>query len=136
VFRQLVTGDGVKPYLPVKNQAGLARRIVALAKDRDAELTGGFIRENIMGLVLGAKETERRWSREDRDKALAQDLILRAKQYQHDFARGCSLMISNGVKLKELLDRWPQGVTFPVTSEFRSAVRDAKKQLDVLARRI
>jgi hypothetical protein len=141
VFRRLVTSDGIKPYLPVKNQSGLAKQLVALAKsqsttDHKVELTGTFIRDNIMSLVLGAKTAERRWSRQELEGARRQNLIVRARNYQQDFARGCSLMIASGLKLQTLVREWPKGEPFPITQEFRSAVKDAKRTLDALERRI
>jgi DNA repair exonuclease SbcCD ATPase subunit len=123
VFREAVTGKGLRDYLPVNRQAALAKELVRLARERDRELTGGFIRENIMGLVLHAKVTERQWSRED-------------KEAQHDFVRGCDLMQANGLKLRKLIDTRPRDVTIPISREFRTAIEDALKNLTTLNRRI
>jgi flagellar biosynthesis GTPase FlhF len=136
VFRQEVTGKGIKPYLPVQNQAGLAKQFVALAKQYDAELTGEFIRQNIMGLVLQAKATERKWSREDREALLKEDWVKRFKVAQQDFVRGCDLMQTSGLKLRGLLRDKPRDVLIPFSTEFRTALKDALKNLTTLSSKL
>ena len=121
-FRETVTGPGIKPYLPMSQQPALARRLVELAKAQNRELTAAFIRENITGLVLGFKTTARRLSEEDKAALEAKDLTTRATNLQHDFARGVAMIQVSATKLDELYKKFPKGLAFPVTGEFRRAV--------------
>lgn len=137
VFRKMVTGDGIKPYLPVNRQAQLAKHLVDLAKKNgDRELSGAFIRENLTTLVLGVKSAERKATREEQEELRRQDLVIRAKAYQADFARSCRTMAASGLKLQELMEKWPKGLALPITGEFRDALKAAKTIITTLDRRL
>lgn len=126
VFRDVVTGAGILPYLPVENQAALAEHLVALAKKRDAELSGAFIRDNAITAVLDVKRFERKLSKEDQESLIANDLAKRAKAYQHDFAGGIRTALAYGTRLSELRQKFiDAGVPFPITDEFRRVLDES-----------
>lgn len=135
-FRELVTGQGVRPYLDVSKQAALAESLVKLAAKQGVELTGTFIRTNLMSLVLGAKHTERKISAEEKERARNDDLVKQMKQVQGDFSRNVRGMILMGVKLAALEKKWPEGLAMPITSEFREALKNAKKVITDLNERV
>lgn len=137
VFRDAVTGPGIKPHLPVKNQAALARRVVELADSRGkSELSGAFIRENVTTLLLEAKTAQRQASKEELERLHQQDLIARARHHMDEFARSCHGVITAGRKLADDARGWPKGLPFPVTGEFRKGLKTVKVIIDELDRRL
>jgi hypothetical protein len=137
VFRQVVTGDGIAPYLPVRNQAALAADLVALAKaGGKSELTGSFIRDKVASMVFKVKTDERRMTKEEKERIEREDAIQRFRNYQREASGGLRSFMTAGSKINDLLRRWPAGVPLPISGEFRSAVESAKKVLDTLIQRI
>lgn len=136
VFREVVTGQGITPYLPVSNQAKLAGHLVDLASKRGKELSGVFIRENVATLILEPKRFERELSKEEKRSLLEKDLIARSKQYQHDFAGYFRSVIATGVKLEELFKKFPKDLPVQITGEFRRTVEDGLKLFTTLSERI
>lgn len=136
VFREVVTGQGIAPYLPVANQAALANHVVDLAKKRGKELSGVFIRENVASLILEPKRFERELSKEEKRSLLEKDLGARSKQYQHDFAGYMRSAIGVAVRLMKLQEEClKEGVVFPTLPEFPRIVEDGKKLFDSLNER-
>ena len=137
VFRQVVTGTGIAPYLPVANQAKLAGEIVRLAKQREkGELTGAFIRENVISLVLGARATEHQHNRKKK-KGLSGKISSSAlANYLREFANHVSMMDGTGRKILKLQEQWPKELAFPITDRFRRAVKRAKEVIDQLNERM
>lgn len=136
VFRECVTGAGVKDYLTVDRQAQIAEELVAKAKERGAELSGAFIKERITALVLGEKDEEREYTRQEKEIE-RQSAEKRLKEYKHDFVRCIRTMYKLGNKIKEEAENWPKGLEFPdFGNEFRHHVRTAKEIIDALYSRI
>jgi ParB-like chromosome segregation protein Spo0J len=52
VFRELVTSDQFKEFIPYDQQPLIARQIQARAEEREEELSGAFIRSNLTSLLL------------------------------------------------------------------------------------
>jgi hypothetical protein len=136
VFRKSVMGVGITPYLKVDQQAGLAKALVARAKSGNREMSGAFIKEFIVNELLTVKREQRRLSDEEAKRLWRDNLSLKAKHYQHDFARHCKGMSSVGTKLAELQEDWPKDLPFPITGEFRTALKNVKIVIDKLIRRI
>jgi hypothetical protein len=136
VFREFCTGQGVRPYLSVNQQAALAKRLVDLATERDSELSGAFIKNEAMTLLLNAKTAQRELSRKERDDLARKNYELQARNLQEEFARQCRSIMSIGQKLAELEKKFPKDLAFPITGEFRNAVSGAKKVIDSLTKRI
>lgn len=119
-FRNLVIDPGRRDYITPDRQADLAKHLVELAQKRDVELTGAFIRDNAVTLLLDTKQYERQLRRDEQEKLLANDLGKRAKQYQHDFAGHIRSSLALAAKLIDLRKEFDaNGIPFPITDEFR-----------------
>lgn len=137
VFRELVTGKGIAPYLPVNKQAVLAKAIVKHARDvGERELTGRFIRENITAMVLNARTTARSIDNRTKKQLEHADMTRKAERLISDFIRGCNLMIASGLDLATLLKKWPKGLTFPATHEVTRGIKALKSVVTDLDRRL
>lgn len=136
VFRECVTGPGITPYLPVDRQAELAKHLVDLANKLEDELSGAFIKRNVVSSVLEFRSQQRFLNDQAKEELQRHDIILRCKQHQEEFSRNCRGMISTGEKLTKLLGEWPKGLTFPITGEFQTALKTAKKVINDLSERI
>jgi ParB-like nuclease domain len=140
-FRDVVTGAGMAPYLAVSEQAKLAAELVRRAQGdlvngiKPRELSGAFIRENAMSLVMEARQqTRQATAAEQRDMA-DRDLRMRMRQYQDDFTRSVHGIMSAGLKITDLLKAQPN-FDFRLTPQFVEAVGSAKKTIDTLYRRL
>jgi colicin import membrane protein len=136
VFREFCTGAGVTPYLAVNQQAALAKRLVELAGERKAELSGAFIKNEAMALLLNVKTQQRELSKKEQVELARRNQELQARNLQEEFARNCRSLMSIGTRLADLEKKWPKDLAFPITGEFRNAVRGAKKVIDTLNQRI
>jgi VCBS repeat-containing protein len=138
VFRKLVTGKALKDALPIENQAPLAQHIVEVSKARNnAEVSGAFIRENVMSLVLSNQGTKRRLEREAQERLQEEDMRLRVHQYMHDFSRSFRLIAATGRKLERLAEEYPEAfVLLAEAGEFQRALRSAKQAIDLLHERV
>jgi hypothetical protein len=125
VFRELATGEGAKPYLKVNQQAALAKRLVSEAEG--GELSGRFIRENFMSLLLNAKTAIRKYSAEDRADIERKDWSAKAKRYQDEFASHARGALAAAMQLAEHNKKRPKGVTLHMTTDFRNAVTNLEK---------
>jgi len=130
VFRKLATGKGVTNYLPVNQQAALAREIVTLADGK--ELSGRFIRENFMSMVMGVKQTERKLNAKEKADLAAKDWSAKARVYQGDMGRGARTFLAGAVSLAAHCKKRPKGVTLQATSEFQTALKNIKKAVALL----
>jgi len=130
VFRQLATGEGVRPYLPVNQQAALAKALVDLAGD--GELSARFIRENFMSLVMDVKHTERRFNAEEKADLLKKDWSAKARVYQDDMARNARGFLAAARSLADHDKNRPSGVTLQATSEFRTAMQNIKRAVALI----
>ncbi len=128
-FRQLVTGKGIQPYLPVNRQAALAKRLV---EHCDGELTNHYLRANIMDMVLRVRGTERKLSAEDKADLMKQDWDAKARIHQEDFTRQAYGMLVAAKALVEHNKHRPHGVTLHVTSGFREAVNRAEQAVTLM----
>ena len=125
-FRQVVTGQGIAPYLAVNKQAGLAKALVAQAEKLGHELSGAFIREHVVDMVLRVKATERTFTREEREALRNKAFESKFAGALDDFARSVRGMNSAGVEILSLLKRHPEGSHLKITGEFRNALETAR----------
>jgi hypothetical protein len=142
-FEKCVTGEGIKPYLPIKNQAEVARRIVQMTTTQNGhdskrdtkkvpELTKDFIREQVAAVVLNIGREERRLSREQQRELEKKNQLAKFLRHQDFFARNCRGMISMGMAMLDDLKGWPKGETVAFSKEFKTRLADAKRVLDRL----
>lgn len=141
VFREIATGPGLKTVrgdgtelllLPVDRQADLAKRLVEYAAEHFEELSGRFIKENLVSMALDAKGTQRRLSAKERAELLRKDWSAQAKAHQEQFARQARGMLAAALALSDHAKKRPHGVTLHMTGEFRDAVDKADKAIDLL----
>jgi ParB-like chromosome segregation protein Spo0J len=135
VFRQVVTGQGMRHVLPVECQAQLAEMLVAEAQRAEVELTGIYIREHAFRMLTGAKQDAWQWSRRERQRLEREDIRMRALSAQEQFVQGIYLIEANGHKLNGLYQSWPRRVPFPVKPGFVRAIARAKTVIDTLVKR-
>lgn len=103
-FREMALKKGNQPYLPVENQAALAAALVKEAKELKEELTGRFIKENMMTLLSDAKAHERKMSKEEKAKLAAKSLQSKFNALCEEFRTGFKKMRSAGAKITELME--------------------------------
>ena len=130
-FRDIVTGQGITPYLDVNQQAPLAKEIAKKAMKNNKEISSRFIQENVTNMVLNVKRTEKKISDEQRRKLERDDQIAKAKRLMHEFSRNVLSMVTIGVQLSEL----DTNIPVPITGEFRSALESATKVIKTLNER-
>jgi hypothetical protein len=78
---------GIQEYLSVDQQAVLAERIAALAKEHDSELSGDFIRNHIIGVLHGVKSFARMLTEQQIKEMEQSDARYKFGNLQHHFAR-------------------------------------------------
>jgi hypothetical protein len=126
-FRSIVTSKQVLPYLSVKRQAALAAQLVKQAKQQNVELTSAFIRQNVMSMVLGVEERQRKIGREEREQVQVHDWESKAKTYQHDFARQISAALAAAQDILRHDKARPAKATFYRLGEFKGALQKARE---------
>jgi hypothetical protein len=126
-FREIVTGVGMRPYLPVNKQAALAKQIVALALAGDGEISSRFIREWAMSMVMNVKVVERRLNAAERDEIERKDWGTKARRLQEDAARQAHRFLAAALKISDHAKHRPHGVTLLMTSEFRDALEKIER---------
>ena len=136
VFRKIVLEKGVKPHLPVEDQAALAKYLIEKARELGEELSGVWIREHIINLLLQGKGVARQESKQEHEKLLRQDRIHRAHSYQDECMRYLWSFAAAGHKLEQLWKEWPEDEPFPLRGTFKQAINGAKTVLDVLVTRV
>lgn len=134
-FRDVATGQGVAPYLPVSQQAALARDLVAKAREQGREVSGAYIRENTMALVLAARATVRQLDEEEKRRGQETDLRLRFQQYEDDFMRGMRGLNNAGLKMLETMQANPK-FNFQLSPNFKETITSAKNIIDRLYDRV
>ena len=126
-FREIVTGQGLKPYLPVNRQAELAKHLVD--SQAGGEMSSRVIRENTYDMATRVKGAERRLDAEDKAELLKKDWSAKAANYQAEFARNARGMLAAAIDLANHNRNRPKGVTLHTTSEFSHAVKKAEDAL-------
>jgi ParB-like nuclease domain len=134
-FRRLATSEGVKPYLPVKQQAALAEKLTKSVPKGD-ELTSAFITKRFTEMLSGARFSQNKADAAEREEALRRlDWNDRAKNLQSEFARQAKGLQSAAEKLVDLQKQRPSGVTFLASSDFHDALDNAREALALIERR-
>jgi VCBS repeat-containing protein len=138
VFRKLATGKGLKDALPVENQALLTKHIVEVSKARNnAEVSGAFIRENVMSLLLGAQGIARKLEREVQERLQEEDTRMRVRQSMHNISRSFRLIAAEWIKLERQARDFPEAfVMLAEAGELQRALRAAKKAINELNERV
>jgi hypothetical protein len=74
---------------------------------KNAEVSGAFIREHVMALLLGAKDMARQIDRETQQRLQEEDDRLKLGQCVRDIFRFLRLIAAIGTKLDRLAQEWP-----------------------------
>lgn len=136
-FRKWCTGAGITPYLSVDGQEAVAKALAVHAAKHGIELSAAFINQKATEMLIGAKAVEAKGlDREEKAKLAAKDLADKVRSFQADFSRSCRGMISAGAQLASLSKKWPKNSVFPITPEFRTALRDANTVIVQLLKEI
>jgi hypothetical protein len=136
-FRKWCTGAGITPYLPVDGQEAVAKALAVHAAKHKIELSAAFINQKATELLISAKAVETKTlNKEEKAKLAAKDMADKVRAYQADFSRNCRGMISAGVQLAALSKKWPNNSAFPITAEFRTALRDVNTVIGQLLKEI
>lgn len=134
VFRTCVTGPALREALPVDNQEALAEQLVKTADEQGRELTGAFIRQEISGLVLGARSDARHADNLRKEHLRQQDAQFRAQEAIDGFVRSVGAVKAAGYRLTDILAKWPNGCPYPrLTQTFRDAIKSAAEVVNQLA---
>jgi hypothetical protein len=133
-FRKFCLNTNVVRLLSPDQHAPLARKLIALAKDWDIELTSGFIRQRAMALLSNARYVQRRITAEE------QRDIERASREEK--MRGLVHRVTlclNGVAFAfrdicELEKAWPKDQPLVIPNELRGAVESVRCVITELAK--
>lgn len=136
VFQQEVEKPGIREKLAVSQQAALAEAIVKQLKDEGRELSGASIRDTITAMVIKVRSQEKQFSKKEEEELLRADMVARAKHFQAEFSRSCRGMTNAGIHLSSLRKDWPKDLPFPITGEFREAVRQTKIVVDKISKEL
>ena len=129
-FREIVTGQGLKPYLPVNRQADLAKHLAEQAEHAGPDkMTSSFLRNHTYDMATRIKGAERRLDAEDKAELFRKDWAAKAASYQAEFARNARGMLAAAIELAEHNRKRPKGVTLHMTNEFSQAVKKAEDAL-------
>lgn len=136
-FREVVTGPGIQPYLPVEHQAELAKQLMAYAQQcstatKTVEMTATFIRDNVVTLFLGVKAQERAETHAEHEALLRADRYQRAEHLQEEFCRYARAMVGAAKRIETLQETWPKDEPFPWTPKLSRTVQSIKKAIDDL----
>lgn len=132
VFRQLATAEGVRPYLPVNQQAALAKKIV----ESVGELHARSIRENFMSMLMDVKQTERRINTKEKAELIKENWSENARIYQEDMARHARNFLAVARSLAEHNKNRPRGVTLKAISELHTAVQNIERAVVLIRKDI
>lgn len=136
-FRKWCTAPGIKPYLTVESQHLIAKELAEHAHKHGIELSGAFINTKATEMLIGAKSAHKKTVNAEEKRRLAnQSLQDKAQHHMGNFARSCRGMMSAGTELSALSKSWPKDLPFPITGEFRTALREAKIVIDKLHKEI
>lgn len=113
-FRDVVTSEAVMPYLPMDQQAVVAERLVQLAKETGQELTGLFIRSNIIETVMQIREAGRKLDAAAKEHLQRTDWQQQVWDLEHHYLGALRGVEYYGSRLLRLLGQAPEGATRPL----------------------
>jgi hypothetical protein len=125
-FRKTALAPGVKPYLPVANQAEIAKWIVEDCAKKDLELTGERIKQRVsdaLSSVLSKKRKADSQTAKQKKMELTEEQVMKAEQ--EEFVRDINRAWSTGVRVADLAKQWPKTEKpMLVSSSFMTALAD------------
>lgn len=126
----ILTEEGT---LPLNQQVPLAKELKKRAKECGRELTSAFIREEINAAVMGVKQQERTITREEKQRLEAESFQAKWTQKETNFLQALRMLLSAGLELRELSDKWPKNKAISIDStKLLDAANRGRKELDKL----
>lgn len=132
VFRDKVTSELVQSYLPLDQQEALAQRLVSYAEETGQELSGLFIRQHLVTLLVQLRLMERRLADDEREKILDGDWHARFKDLQNHFSGAVRMLSGYGGKLADHCREKPDDADIRLWDGFRDDLEAVKKIIDSL----
>jgi hypothetical protein len=140
-FRQIVKQKGVQPYLPVDQQAALAKAICDEAKaieqrtGRKREVSSEFIRDQVtIQVSLFLQHSHETRAQLKQEEFLQRSWNSEQARRQHNFARRVALIESMTVKVLDHNRDRPKNISLLTTTEFRDAIMVLEKLTKALKR--
>jgi hypothetical protein len=136
-FREMVTGPGVQPYLPVEQQKNVAKALVDLREElnkesgKDQRITAEFIHDNLMDMVKHEKGKHKALTKKEIKAMHDSDIMQKWRHYMKMFCRNARSTVHMGEKMAALIKE-NEGTTFPQSAEFREMRIVMKKVFDKL----
>lgn len=131
-FRGLVIGDGIKPFLPIEQQAPLAARLVAQAQENEEEVTSRYLREHIGAMVLAVRVEQRELKKEEERELQKKDWQRRNKALQQEFGQHVRALLRVASALADHEKVRPRGAFVTIEQSFRDAAEDLQKIVAVI----
>lgn len=122
-FREMVTGPGVQPFLPVERQKDVAKALVDLREEisdqtgKDVRITAEFIQDNLMDMVTNVKRENKELTKRDERAIREKDVEQKWEHYMKMFCRNSRSTIHMGNKMAELIKE-NKGTVFRQSAEF------------------
>jgi hypothetical protein len=124
-FREAVTRGAVSEALPVREQANLAKKLVAEAKDEKkdrSEISGAFIQGKVVDKLLATTRVARELTEKQKQELIDEDMIAKCRHLQRDFSQNCRGAFTALLSLEKMFKVWPKGTQKPITGEFTKAL--------------
>lgn len=133
-FRDVVTAPNMRAYIPVSEQATLAKQLVEYAahSPKPQEVTSTFIRENVVNIIVNLKYADRSVRKKEEEMMLRTDRLQRAHHLQAEFCRYARAMAGAARRLEALHEIWPEDERFPFSVKLSETVQTIKKAVDTL----
>jgi hypothetical protein len=104
---------------------------------KNAEVSGAFIRERVMALLLGAKDTAHASNREAQQRLLQERAQLKVHQSMRDISRALRSIVAAGTMLDPAACDYMNAIRLRAEAgELQKALRSAKHAVDLLYERI
>jgi hypothetical protein len=136
-FREMVTGEGVKPFLPVERQKDVAKALVDRREElnelsgKEMKMTSEFIRDNLMDMVTKEKRKSNELTRKEAKDIRESDVMAKWNHYMKMFCRNARSTVHMGNKMTALIKE-NKNIAFPQSAEFREMRIIMKKIWDQL----
>jgi hypothetical protein len=124
-FREAVTRGAVSEALPVREQANLAKKLVAEAKEEKKsreEISGAFIQGKVVDKLLATTRVARELTEKQKQELIDEDMIAKCRHLQRDFSQNCRGAFTALLSLEKMFKAWPKGLEKPITGEFTKAL--------------
>ena len=135
VFREVCERESMKKYLPVNKQAALAKELVRKAKATGEEISGTYLKDNMVSMMMDAAQAQGQLDKEARESLEKQDARIKWTNTSHHFARQVGGISKDGRILLKMVESYPH-IKFRITTELRVAIKYAQETVNKLASKL